>query len=438
MKGSRKGVGVYRCKGNNDSGKLSVTQQQINVEVLEQGRGENRQEVGGEGKEWKLYARPTSIPRPRSAKFVRPRSEKGERIGSGRLVRSRGRMGGERGSVRVEMVSRGAAGARTKPEMEKELDESAVAKTRSCQPVERRAPVRNRPASVTFKRADAGESTTALGTARRKDATQSLRSPKRTYNNLRNSRRMGTRTKMLDYKQVPRERKQWTIDDFEVGPKLGKGRFGKVFLAREKATQFRVALKVLSKSELLEQKCESQLRREIEIQSKLNHPNVLRLFGFFYDVKYVYLILEYAPGGDFYKLFAHKGKSVGEQQAAEYIRSLAHALRYCHARGVIHRDLKPENLLLDGEGNLKIADFGWSADVSNEKRRSTFCGVSFLNVPSSHAMPPIVIRSLTFSYFSLLRLLTTFCLLFEFNRRKYFYLLKPSSDVPFLSRKSSQ
>ena len=117
---------------------------------------------------------------------------------------------------------------------------------------------------------------------------------------------------------------------------MGKGKFGHVYLAREKRTGFIVALKVLYKQELEEGKVEKQLRREVEIQSHLRHPNILRLYGYFYDEKRVYLILEYAAKGELYKQLRDCGKFT-EEQAATYIQQMTHALLYLHSNHVIHR-----------------------------------------------------------------------------------------------------
>ena len=95
---------------------------------------------------------------------------------------------------------------------------------------------------------------------------------------------------------------KWQLSDFEIGRPLGKGKFGNVYLAREKRSKFIVALKVLFKSQLQKANVEHQLRREIEIQSHLRHPHVLRMFGYFYDETRVYLILEFAPRGEMYKV----------------------------------------------------------------------------------------------------------------------------------------
>lgn len=168
------------------------------------------------------------------------------------------------------------------------------------------------------------------------------------------------------------EVKRWTLKDFEIGRALGKGKFGHVYLARERKSGFIVALKVLYRAELESANVEKQLRREIEIQSHLRHINILRLYGYFYDEKRVYLILEYAPNGELYKKLRAATKFT-EDVAAQYIQQMAHALLYLHSKHVIHRDIKPENLLLGLRGELKIADFGWSVHAP-EARRQTLCG----------------------------------------------------------------
>ena len=83
----------------------------------------------------------------------------------------------------------------------------------------------------------------------------------------------------------------WKLDDFEVGKPLGKGKFGRVYLAREKRTKFIVALKVLFKSELKKNRVEHQLRREIEIQSHLEHDNILKLYGWSVFIIELYLCI---------------------------------------------------------------------------------------------------------------------------------------------------
>ena len=165
--------------------------------------------------------------------------------------------------------------------------------------------------------------------------------------------------------------RKWTLEQFEVGKPLGRGKFGNVYMAREKATGAVVALKVIFKKQVDKHGVLKQLREEIEIQTRLRHPGVLRMHGYFHDEKRVYLVLELAPGGELFKRLQAE-TTFSEAQTAKWIAQLSSALNVVHAHHVIHRDIKPENLLLDSDDNLKIADFGWST-VAKHKRK-TFCG----------------------------------------------------------------
>ncbi|XP_019868843.2 aurora kinase A [Aethina tumida] len=168
--------------------------------------------------------------------------------------------------------------------------------------------------------------------------------------------------------------KTWTLDDFDIGKPLGKGKFGNVYLAREKQSKFLVALKVLYKTEIKNYNNQHQVRREIEIQSHLRHKNILKLYAYFHDESRVYIILEYAPNGSVYKaLQKQPNKRFSEEIAARFIAQIADALDYCHSKDVIHRDIKPENLLIGTKGEIKIADFGWSVHAPSSKRE-TLCG----------------------------------------------------------------
>lgn len=159
---------------------------------------------------------------------------------------------------------------------------------------------------------------------------------------------------------------------FEIGRPLGKGKFGRVYLARERTNGFICALKVLHKNELQQGRVEKQVRREIEIQSNLRHPNILQLYGHFHDSKRVFLILEFAGKGELYK-HLRKENRFPEWKSAQYIAQMASALRYLHRKHVIHRDIKPENILVGIHGEIKISDFGWSVHAPNS-RRKTMCG----------------------------------------------------------------
>lgn len=206
---------------------------------------------------------------------------------------------------------------------------------------------------------------------------------------------------------------KWSLSDFEIGRPLGRGKFGNVYMAREIASQFVVALKVLFKdqlkaaniahqvkqvflisflnkqflSKLFQQvakfKFILQVRREIEIQSHLRHKNILRLFGYFHDAKRVYLILEFSPGGELFKLLRTE-KFFPNDKAAKYMKQICEAVQYLHSKKVIHRDLKPENILLSKDADeIKIADFGWSVHAPSSAR-TTLCGKIFFVTSASN------------------------------------------------------
>ncbi|GLV46388.1 aurora B [Carabus blaptoides fortunei] len=167
---------------------------------------------------------------------------------------------------------------------------------------------------------------------------------------------------------------EWSLDDFELGNRLGRGKFGRVFLAREKKSKMVVALKTLIKNEITKGRVERQILREIEIQTHLRHPHILQMLTWFYDEHRVYLVLEYAGQGELYKHLKNSPNGqFNEHLSAKYTYQVADALHYCHLNNVIHRDIKPENLMLTIDGNIKLADFGWSVHAPKSDRR-TMCG----------------------------------------------------------------
>lgn len=98
------------------------------------------------------------------------------------------------------------------------------------------------------------------------------------------------------------------------------------------------------------------------------------MFTYFDDKRFIYLVLEYAAGGELYqKMNSMPEKRFSEKQSAKYMYQVVNALDYCHKKRVIHRDIKPENILLSHDDNIKLSDFGWSVHAPHSTRR-TMCG----------------------------------------------------------------
>ncbi|KAJ8007306.1 hypothetical protein DPEC_G00116160 [Dallia pectoralis] len=117
----------------------------------------------------------------------------------------------------------------------------------------------------------------------------------------------------------------------------------------------------------------SRLFREVRIMKILNHPNIVKLFEVIETEKTLYLIMEYASGGEVFDYLVAHGR-MKEKEARAKFRQIVSAVQYCHQKHIVHRDLKAENLLLDADMNIKIADFGFSNEFTMGNKLDTFCG----------------------------------------------------------------
>uniref|UniRef100_A0A4W3IX66 non-specific serine/threonine protein kinase n=1 Tax=Callorhinchus milii TaxID=7868 RepID=A0A4W3IX66_CALMI len=142
------------------------------------------------------------------------------------------------------------------------------------------------------------------------------------------------------------------IGNYRLLKTIGKGNFAKVKLARHILTGREVAIKIIDKTQL--------------------NPTI-KLFEVIETEKTLYLVMEYASGGEVFDYLVAHGR-MKEKEARAKFRQIVSAVQYCHQKRIVHRDLKAENLLLDADMNIKIADFGFSNEFTIGNKLDTFCG----------------------------------------------------------------
>lgn len=153
-------------------------------------------------------------------------------------------------------------------------------------------------------------------------------------------------------------------EDYEVVKVIGRGAFGEVQLVRHKSSRKVYAMKLLSKLEMIKRSDSAFFWEERDIMAFANSPWVVQLFYAFQDDRYLYMVMEYMPGGDLVNLMSNY--DVPEKWARFYTAEVVLSLDAIHSMGFIHRDVKPDNMLLDKSGHLKLADFGTCMKMNKE------------------------------------------------------------------------
>lgn len=177
-------------------------------------------------------------------------------------------------------------------------------------------------------------------------------------------------------------------EKYIIHPKfLGTGTYGKVYLGTNSANRdIKVAIKTLSKRKLTEKQIE-EIKDEIKILQSLDHPNIIRYFETFENEKFLYLVMEYCEGGELFDKLTQTDEPFTEQEAAQIMKKLFHAISHCHSNGITHRDLKPENIMYkkknaEGDTEIKIIDFGLSKQNKSAKiKMKTTCGTPYYVAP---------------------------------------------------------
>ncbi|XP_017100263.2 uncharacterized protein Nuak isoform X3 [Drosophila bipectinata] len=160
---------------------------------------------------------------------------------------------------------------------------------------------------------------------------------------------------------------------FDIIKKLGQGTYGKVQLGINKETGQEVAIKTIKKCKIEAEADLVRIRREVQIMSSVQHPNIIHIYEVFENREKMVLVMEFAAGGELYDYLSER-KVLSEEEARRIFRQVATAVYYCHKHKICHRDLKLENILLDEKGNAKIADFGLSNVFDAGRLLATFCG----------------------------------------------------------------
>lgn len=161
-------------------------------------------------------------------------------------------------------------------------------------------------------------------------------------------------------------------DRFTLVEVLGKGGVAQVWLAHDlQLNQEPVACKILYPRLRADERAVADLKREILLARRLRHPNILAVHTFWESERACFIVMEYMPGRDLGEALAARGRPFEVPQALAWLESIAEALDYAHAEGVLHRDVKPGNLLLGLDGAVRLADFGVARSVQDGHARVT-------------------------------------------------------------------
>lgn len=163
------------------------------------------------------------------------------------------------------------------------------------------------------------------------------------------------------------------IGNYILGETLGIGSFGKVKLASHQHTRHQVAVKILNRKKIKSLDMVGKIKREIQNLKLFSHPHIIKLYEVISTPTDIFMVMEYVCGGELFEYIVKHGK-LSEDAARTFFQQIICAVEYCHRHKVVHRDLKPENLLLDENGNVKIADFGLSNIMMDGDFLKTSCG----------------------------------------------------------------
>ena len=157
---------------------------------------------------------------------------------------------------------------------------------------------------------------------------------------------------------------QGSLTNYEFIQTIGEGTFGKVKLALHNLTQEKVAIKILEKNKIKNQKDLERIEKEIKYLKMLNHPNIVKIYEIIEDENNFYISMEYVPGGELFNYIV-KNKRLTDSESSFFYSQIIHIIQEIHKHKICHRDLKPENLLLSQNKTIKLIDFGLSNEYQD-------------------------------------------------------------------------
>mmetsp|Transcript_39554 Transcript_39554/g.48950 ORF Transcript_39554/g.48950 Transcript_39554/m.48950 type:complete len:390 (-) Transcript_39554:195-1364(-) len=159
-----------------------------------------------------------------------------------------------------------------------------------------------------------------------------------------------------------------SVNDFKILKVIGKGGYGEVRVVMKRDSKEIFAMKTLQKKKMIEKKQQKHVRTERDLMVSVDNWLLVKLIYSFQDPKYLYLVMEYCPGGDLMKILIKKD-ILSEPVTRFYMSECAMAINCLHELDYVHRDLKPDNILIANNGHVKLSDFGLakSFTVSNDR-----------------------------------------------------------------------
>ncbi|XP_061538679.1 cAMP-dependent protein kinase catalytic subunit PRKX [Phycodurus eques] len=164
---------------------------------------------------------------------------------------------------------------------------------------------------------------------------------------------------------------RYSLDDLVSIAIVGTGTFGRVYLVRDKNSRTFYALKQMRIPDVIRLKQEQHVHNEKAVLKEVNHPFLIRLFWTHHDECFLYMLMDYVPGGELFSYLRSRGR-FSNGTGLFYASEIVCAIEYLHSKDIVYRDLKPENILLDREGHIRLTDFGFAKKLSD--RTWTLCG----------------------------------------------------------------